>query len=71
MLVKFEQNRMAETTQYLEHLIEKYVFLTIFDKALTPFLEDVSVAETIFNAKVLIYRLPSLSVPNITVVRHV
>ena len=34
-------------------------------------LEDVSVTETIFDAKLLIKRLSSFSVPKITVVRYV
>ena len=50
MLVKFEQNRMVQTTQNLSFLTQKTpqkrVFKTIFDKAFTPS-EDVSVAEII------------------------
>ena len=38
MLVKFEQNRMVQTTQNFELFDKKpRFFKTIFDKALTPF----------------------------------
>ena len=38
MLVKFEQNRMVQTTQNFELFDGKNTFFkTIFDKALTPF----------------------------------
>ena len=43
MLVKFERNRMVQTTRNYELFDKKPGFLkTIFDKALTPILEDVS-----------------------------
>ena len=56
MLVKFEQNRMAQTLQNLELFDQKkrkkkkkkVVFKTIFDKALTPFWKIFLAAETIF-----------------------
>ena len=51
--------------------IKKGVFETIFDKALVPGpFEDVSAAETIFDAKLLISRLSSFSIPKFTIVRH-
>ena len=40
-IVRFEQNGMVQTARNLS------IFLNHFDKALTPLLEDVSVAETI------------------------
>ena len=48
MLVKFEQNRMIQTTRNFDLFDKNQVFKKHFDKALTPFiLEDVSVTETI------------------------
>ena len=75
MLVKFEQNRVVQTSRNFEHFDQKKpktkqkkkqkkkqtnkqtknktkqnkngFLITIFDKKLTPFLEDVSVAEII------------------------
>ena len=35
--VKFEQNRLVETTRNFELFDKKRVFITIFDKELTPF----------------------------------
>ena len=46
MMVKFEQNRMVRTIQNVVPFDKKW--LTIFDKALTPFWEEVSVIETIW-----------------------
>ena len=43
----------------------------IFDKALMPFWKTFLWLKQLFNAKLLISRLPSFSVPKITVVRHV
>ena len=54
MPMKFEQNRMVQTTRNFELLDQKtnkqkrVFFITISDKELTPFLEDVSAAEIIF-----------------------
>ena len=42
-----------------------------FWQSVDAILEYVSVAKKMFNAKVLIKRLPSFSVPKITVIRHV
>ena len=50
MLVKFEQivwSKVLQTTRNFELFDKKRVFLTIFDKELTPFLKDVSVAKNI------------------------
>ena len=44
---------------------------TIFDKALTPFWKTFLWLKQLFNAKLFISRLPSFSVPTITVVQHV
>ena len=46
------------------------IFWNHFWQSVGAILEDVSVAETIFNAKLVISRLPSFSVLKITVVRH-
>ena len=46
MLVKFEQNRMVQTTRNCELFDKNQVFKTIFDKELTPFGRS-SVAEII------------------------
>ena len=69
MLVDFEQNRMVQTTRNFELFDKKW--LTIFDKALTPFWKMFLYLKQLFNAKLLISRLPSFSVSKITVVRHV
>ena len=45
MLVKFERNRMARTTQYFEFLDKKMVYY--FWQSVDVILEDVSVTETI------------------------
>ena len=37
MLVKYEQNRVVQTTRNFELFDKKKVFVTIFDKELTPF----------------------------------
>ena len=70
MLVKFEQDRMVQAIRNFELLTTKRVFKTIFDKALTPFRKTFLLLKQLFNAKLLISRLPSFSVPKITVVRH-
>ena len=66
---------LTPTTWNFELFAKKPGFLkSIFDKAsesIDTILEDVSVAETIVNAKLLILWLPSFSVPKIMVVRHV
>ena len=46
MLVKFEQNRMVQTTQNFGPLTKK-TFLNQFLQSADAILEDVSVAETI------------------------
>ena len=72
MLVKFEQNRMIQTTRNFDLFDEKPGFFkTIFDKALTQFWKMFLWLKQLFNAKLSISRLPSFSVPKITVVRHV
>ena len=66
MLVKFEQNRMVQTTQNFELFDKKkkkMVFKNHFWQSFGAIFEDISAAETIFNAKLLIFRLPSFSVP--------
>ena len=73
MLVIFKQNRMVQTAQDFELFDKKKTrFLkTIFDKALTPFWKTFLQLKQLFNAKLLISRLPSFSVPKIMVVQHV
>ena len=72
MLMKFEQNCMVQTTQNFELFDQKTRdFRTIFDKTLAPFLKTFLQLKQFFDAKLLISRLPSFSVPKITVVRHV
>ena len=47
MLVKFEQNRMVQTTRNFEFFDKKLgFFITTFDKMLTPS-EDVTVAKIV------------------------
>ena len=50
---------------------KKPVFLNHFGQSVDAILEDVLVAETMFNVKLLISRLPSSGVPKITIVWHV
>ena len=69
ILVNFEQNRMVRTIQNFEVFHEKW--LTIFDKGLTPFWMTFLWVKKIFDAKLLIQRLSSFSVPKFTVIRHV
>ena len=71
MLVEFEQNRMVQTTRKFELFDKKRVFKNLFWQSVDAILEHVSVTKTIFNAKLLISRLLSFSVPKITVVWHV
>ena len=47
MLVKFEQNRMFQTTRNFELFDKRPGFLKIFWQGVDAILEDVSVAETI------------------------
>ena len=47
VLVKFEQNRMVQTTQNFEFFDKKTGFLKPFWQGISAILEDVSVAETI------------------------
>ena len=47
MLVKFEQNRMVQTTQSFELFDKHQIFKNHFWQILHAILEDVSVAETI------------------------
>ena len=69
MLVEFEQNCMVQTTQNFELFDKKIVFFNaFFDKASTPFWKTFLQLKQLFNAKILISRLPSFSVPKITVV---
>ena len=81
MLVKFEQNRMVQTKQHFELSDKKktnkqtnknvFFFLIIFDKALAPFWKTAFLyLKQVFNAKLLISRLPSAIVPKITLVQH-
>ena len=79
MLVKFKQTRMVQTTQNFELLDKKEKkkkkkkkqgFKTISDKALTSFWKMFLELKQLFNANLLISRLPSFSVPKITLVRY-
>ena len=55
MLVKFEQNRMVETTQNFELLERKKVFfITILDKELTPYWKTILWLKQLFDDKTLI-----------------
>ena len=69
MLVKFEQNRIVLTTQRVVLFDKKW--LTMFDKVLTPFWKTFLWLKQLFDAKLLIQRLSSFSVPKITALRHV
>ena len=53
MLVKFEQNRMVQTTQNFELLYKKPGFYNHFDKELTPFWKTFLLLKLLFNAKLL------------------
>ena len=59
MPAKFEQYRII---QLMLSFWQKGV--NYFWQSVDAFLEEVSVAKTIFDARILIKRLPSLSVPN-------
>ena len=69
MLVKFEQNRMVQNTRNFELFDKKPGFFKPFLTKRWRHLEYISVAETIFNAKLLIPKLPSFSVQKITVTK--
>ena len=72
MLVKFEQNLMVQTTRNFELFDKKiWVFKTIFDNALKPFWKTFLKLKQLINAKLLISRLPSVSILKITVVQNV
>ena len=70
MLVEFEQNFTVQHIRNFEFFDKKPFFKTIFDKVLTPFWKTFLLLKQLFDAKVLISRLLSFSVPKITVVRH-
>ena len=69
MLVKFEQYRMVRTIQSFVLFDKKC--LTIFGKVLTPFWKTFLWLKQLFDAKTLIQRLSSFSVPKITALRYV
>ena len=61
MLVKFEQNRIVQTTQNFELLMKKQVFYNHFRQRVDAILEDISVAKFIvkcyaFNLKTIIFQ---------------
>ena len=66
MLVKFEQNYMVQTTQILSFWTKDGFLKKHFWQIVAAFLEDVFVVETIAYAKLLISKVPSLSVAKIT-----
>ena len=78
MLVKFEQNRMVRNIESIHKIVcflktnkqTKKRFLNHFWQSVDAILKDVSVAETI-DSKLLIWKLPSFSIPKLTVVWHV
>ena len=69
MLVKFEQNRRVQMIQSFELFDKKW--LTILNKVLTPFWKTFLWLKQLFDAKLLILRISSVSILKITVVRHV
>ena len=69
MLAKFEHYRVIRTRWNFE-LSDKKAS-TIFDKVSTPFWNMFLLLKEMFDAKGLIKRLPSFSVPKITVIRQV
>ena len=64
MMMKFEPNRMVRTIRNFMLFDKKW--LTIFDKVLTPFWKTFLWLKQLFDAKILIQRLSSFSVPKIT-----
>ena len=70
MLVKFARNRTVQTTQDFELFDKKArLFITIFDKQLTPISKTFPYPKLLFNAKLLIYRL-SLSAFQTTALQY-
>ena len=69
MLVKFEQNRMVGIIQNFVFFDKKW--LKIFDKVLTPLWKTFLRLKLLLDAKILIQRLSSFSVPKIMALRHV
>ena len=69
MLVKFEQNCTVGTIQNVVFFDKKW--LSIFDKVLTPFWKTFLWLKQLFDAKILIQRLSSFSVPKIPSLQHV
>ena len=69
--VKFEQNHMVRNKRNFDFDRKPGFLKAIFDKELTPFWKTFVEMKQLLNAKLLISRLPSFIVPNITVVRHV
>ena len=65
MLMKFEQNRMVQTTQNFQLFDKKqcFFFITTFEKRVDAILEDVSVSEII---ETINFEDLSFSVPKIT-----
>ena len=61
MLVKYDQNRVVQTIQNFVLFDKKW--LTIFDKVLTPRWKTFPWLKQLFDAKILIQRLSSFSVP--------
>ena len=70
MLVKFEQNRMVRKYWKYTKFFASQKQTNHFWQSVDAILKDVSVAETI-DSKLLIWKLPSFSIPKITVVWHV
>ena len=71
MLVKFERNCMSKLHEILSFLTKNGIFKNYFWQNVGAILENDSVAGAIVNAELLISRLPSFSVPKITVVWRV
>ena len=61
MRVKFEQIRMVRTTQKIELFYKQMT--NHFWQSVDVIFEDVSVAEQLFDAKLLVWILPSFSIP--------
>ena len=75
MLLKFEQNLMIQSTRHFELFMKKKqtknrFSKTIFDKALAIFWKTFPWLKQLFNAKLMISRLPSVSVSKLTLVQH-
>ena len=65
-----KQNKKT-TKQQQQQQQQNRGFKSIFDKLLTPFSKTFLWLKQLLDAKLLIRRLPSISVSKITVVRHV